>query len=310
AGRGRSRALCVGINAYPPPNRLSGCVADARNWGAALGALGYQVEFLLDGQATRENILNHLSQLLRGSTAGDSIVFQYAGHGTQVKDLDGDETDGQDEAICPVDFASGSFIIDDDFRRVFDLTPGGVSVTCFMDCCHSGTITRLVAGLSEANALGVPASKARFLTATPEMERAHEQFRRGLGSRAAAPLRGPDSMKEVLFSACLPSEVAYETGGSGDFTSRAVPVLETGLTNDQFLERVVQAFGVPARQHPNADYPPGWGSRPVLGQGAAAAAADGRSFEPAPADIAQSLRTIAEWLHAEAYAAPQHAPGH
>ena len=41
------------------------------------------------------------------------LVFQYSGHGTQLRALDGDETDGDtpglDEALCPIDFADGHF---------------------------------------------------------------------------------------------------------------------------------------------------------------------------------------------------------
>jgi hypothetical protein len=36
--------------------------------------------------------------LVNDVKAGDSLFFMYSGHGTQVKDLDGDEDDGLDEA--------------------------------------------------------------------------------------------------------------------------------------------------------------------------------------------------------------------
>ena len=53
-------------------------------------------------------MLNGMKQLISGAKPGDIVVIQYAGHGTQVKDLDGDETDGQDEALVPVDFGTGA----------------------------------------------------------------------------------------------------------------------------------------------------------------------------------------------------------
>ena len=31
---------------------------------------------------------------------GDFLVFQFSGHGTHEDDEDGDESDGQDEALC------------------------------------------------------------------------------------------------------------------------------------------------------------------------------------------------------------------
>jgi hypothetical protein len=291
------RAVCVGVNAYPAPNELSGCVADAQNWARSFASLGFEVMQILDGQATRDNVLGALSNLTGSARAGDVLVFQYAGHGTQLKDLDGEETDGLDEALCPVDMMSGGFIIDDDLRQVLDGLPAQVLLTCFMDCCHSGTITRVVAGLSEANATGVALSKARFIPATAQMQTAHENFRRTRGIRSRVPLRGPDSLKEVVFSACLPSEVAYESGGRGDFTSRAVTILgDNGLTNDQFLAKVTSLFGSPARQHPNVDCPPGWGSHLFLN--ITQPNADPRQSVAATSEqqVAESLRTIANWI--------------
>ena len=73
------------------------------------------------------------------------LALQYAGHGTTVPDLDGDEAveDSRtgslvDEAICPVDFAAGNLIVDDDLGEIWDLLPSGVSLTMFFDSCHSG----------------------------------------------------------------------------------------------------------------------------------------------------------------------------
>jgi len=67
-------------------------------------------------------------------------------------DLDADEEDREDEAICPVDFATGALYIDDDIARVLRQLPDGVNLSFFMDCCHSGTNTRF--------AVGAPASSA------------------------------------------------------------------------------------------------------------------------------------------------------
>lgn len=64
---------------------------------------------------TRYNIIRAMKWLVCGAQPGDSLVFQYAGHGTQVKDTDGDEDDELDETICPVDYEEKGVgpIIDD-----------------------------------------------------------------------------------------------------------------------------------------------------------------------------------------------------
>ena len=40
------------------------------------------------------------------------------GHGGQTKDLDGDEDDGYDEVIYPVDFRTAGHIVDDEMHRI------------------------------------------------------------------------------------------------------------------------------------------------------------------------------------------------
>jgi hypothetical protein len=254
---GRRRALCVGINQYPTAP-LYGCVADAQTWQATLRALGFSdIVLLLDREATREAILKALTELVTTSTAGDVVVFQYAGHGTQLPDVNGEEAGGdtpdQDEAICPIDFAEGRFIIDDDIGAIFEQIPSGVNVTCFIDCCHSGTISRFGVGAPSPTSTGRQGPRPRFIVATPQMIMAHRQFRQRQATRRALGRRGLSGMQEVLFAACLSSEVAYENDGHGDFTVRTTGVLQAGIdgvTNEQLEERIIAAFGAGPQQHP------------------------------------------------------------
>ena len=62
------------------------------------------------------------------------------GHGGQTEDLDGDEEDGYDEVIYPVDFRQAGHIVDDEMHRVMvqSLQPG-VRLTAIFDSCHSGS---------------------------------------------------------------------------------------------------------------------------------------------------------------------------
>jgi hypothetical protein len=234
-------------------------VADVRAWSQALTALGFDDQImLLDQQATRAGILDALTQVVTSSRAGDVVVFQYAGHGTTLPDLDGDEagedTPDHDEALCPFDFAEGKFVIDDDVAEVFRQLPDEVNLTCFIDCCHSGTISRFAVG--GPTPVGGGTRRARYMVATPAMEQAHREFRQRVGGRRALAPRGPETMREVVFSACLSQEVAWETGGHGDFTVKATDVLRAGvdgMTNEQFQDLVSRAFGAQARQHPLLD---------------------------------------------------------
>lgn len=67
-------------------------------------------------------------------------ILNRLGHGGQTKDLDGDEADGYDEVIYPVDFRQFGHITDDEMHRIM-VQPlhGGVRLTAIFDSCHSGT---------------------------------------------------------------------------------------------------------------------------------------------------------------------------
>ena len=255
---GQRRALCIGIDQYPnPAHRLAGCVADARAWSGALTQLGFSTALLLDRAATRAAIDAGLRNLIQSSRPGDVIVFQYSGHGTQVTDLNGDEDDGKDEALCPVDFAAGALYIDDDLKDVLATIPDGVNLTCFTDCCHSGTNTRFAGTLTPASRGAADRDeRPRYVVATPEIEAAHAAYRARMGDQARAATTGTSPMREVKFAACQDREVAWESNGQGEFTVRAMQLLSGGIgavSNQQFQDRLITAFGTAARQHPLLD---------------------------------------------------------
>jgi hypothetical protein len=70
-----------------------------------------------------------------------SLLPSLTGHGCSIKDDDGDESDGMDEALCPVDYAKAGIIRDDDvFKMLVAPMAKDVLLTCVMDCCHSGSM--------------------------------------------------------------------------------------------------------------------------------------------------------------------------
>lgn len=91
-------------------------------------------------QPTKQNILRAMHWLVKDARPNDALFFHYSGHGGQTKDLDGDEEDGFDEVIYPVDFRQVGHITDDEMHRIM-VRPlhGGVRLTAIFDSCHSGT---------------------------------------------------------------------------------------------------------------------------------------------------------------------------
>jgi hypothetical protein len=256
----RRKALCVGIDAYRGAP-LAGCVNDARNWRDTLSGLGFEVELMPQEKATRDGLMAGLLGLFDGAGPGDELVFQFAGHGIQLPDASGDEAGGDtpldDEALCPFDFDDGAFLIDDDVGAIVDRLADGANLTLFIDCCHSGTISRF--GIGAPLGAGAPDRRARFMAATPERAAAHLAFRKRqpkAAVRAAKRSVGAHAQREVLFSACRSEQVAWESRGQGEFTLHATTLLRArpaglaGLTHSAFIEQVVAAFGAAPRQTP------------------------------------------------------------
>src|SRR5688572_21512231 len=154
------KALLVGINDYQGISDLRGCINDVTNMRNILKTfLGFQnndIRLLIDARATKANIVTRLNWLVRGAKAGDYLVFHFSGHGSQIRDRDGDElSDRMDELLCPYDMNwEGNYITDDDLRDIFKRLPQGVLLEVFLDSCHSGTGLRLLDDLGRPSHLG------------------------------------------------------------------------------------------------------------------------------------------------------------
>ncbi len=246
---GRRIAVCVGIDAYPR-QPLQGCVRDSKNWAAALRRHGFEVRTLRDKEATRSKLQGALRELIRDGRSGDQLVFQFAGHGSQVQDLSGDETDRFDEVIVPVDFDQGALWIDDDIYELCgDLRPGA-TLTFLMDCCHSGTNTRFAPALSRAARSG---ATARFVRLNSSEVEAHKRLRATMRSAPPVSERTPQP-GVVSFAACRDTEVALEEDGQGNFSRHSLAVLDdvvrNGGSNADFMAAVIGHFGDDRRQRP------------------------------------------------------------
>ncbi len=79
---GNRYAVVIGISDYSgDSNDLQYADDDALDWNDYLIANGYTVNLLIDGQATKENILAALQWLADVEKPGDGVVIAYSGHG-------------------------------------------------------------------------------------------------------------------------------------------------------------------------------------------------------------------------------------
>ncbi|SCU89424.1 LAFA_0E17920g1_1 [Lachancea sp. 'fantastica'] len=151
---GKRKALLIGINYFGSQNELRGCINDVHNMHNFLTSrYGYRPEDIvvltddqqnMAGVPLKQNILRAMQWLVNGAQPNDALFIHYSGHGGQTKDLDGDEEDGMDDVIYPVDFQSQGHITDDEMHDIMVRPlPPGVRLTALFDSCHSGTVLDL-----------------------------------------------------------------------------------------------------------------------------------------------------------------------
>ena len=65
--------------------------------------------------------------------------MHYSGHGGRVRDTTGKDSSGYNSTLCPVDYDRAGQIMDKElYEHLVCSMPKGTSLTCLMDCCHSG----------------------------------------------------------------------------------------------------------------------------------------------------------------------------
>ena len=98
-GYSSSYALVVGIDNYRHWPHLEYAVKDAREVAVLLKSRGFQLQMLIDENATRSNILQRLDTIKKSADVNSRVVIYFAGHG-QTEDLPGG---GERGYIVPVD---------------------------------------------------------------------------------------------------------------------------------------------------------------------------------------------------------------
>lgn len=234
------RALCIGIN-YPGTNaQLAGCVNDALDWQLLLSAQGYEVDLVLDQDATLQNVLAKMTDLVERSRFGDRIVVTYSGHGTWLPDKDGDEADGRDEAMVMVDYLAGGLLVDDTLHEVFSHTRLGVGALILSDSCHSGTLSRLID-------LGHRQSgRRKFVSPVEFMDLSLPRAVQMETVKASTP-----RYTTSLISGCRDTEYSYDTSfngrPNGAFTRAAIDAWEPGMSLNAWYRAIKKVL-------PSAEY--------------------------------------------------------
>ena len=150
------RALLVGISDYQCVNKYGGWNSihgknDIDLLYPTLKGNDFSVSCLFDSEATKTGITNALNALISQCKAGDIIYLHFSTHGQPFEDVSGDEEDGWDESIVPVDapieYTQGKYegenhIIDDELHEYCTKIRKAIGTEgmlyVIIDACHAG----------------------------------------------------------------------------------------------------------------------------------------------------------------------------
>lgn len=236
------KALLIGVGEHQDArNNLPGIDLDITNMKQAAKLLGFNnIKTLENSQATESNIKKQLRWLTKGVGKDDRVLLYFSGHGSQMRDRNGDEADRLDEFLVAYDFGvTGNtprgYILDDDLNRALSKIPSR-NVYVVVDACQSGTSTKSVAPY-----LGVSEAMPKYLKYVGMPQDA------GIGSRGIAVQEADSDDNFVAISAAGDTEYALAGRTGSYFTLGVMASLRkmmaegrTGITPKQLHKEVVR----------------------------------------------------------------------
>lgn len=157
------KAFLVGISNYvsdkqePSDDTWSNIhgANDVKLIARTLKRQNFKITSLTDKDATASKIRKGLSAFVSSCKVGDIVYIHFSCHGQPVEDMNGDEDDGWDEAIVPIDaskkyikekYTGENHILDDELNKYCNAARKNVGPNGFVyvviDACHAGTSYR------------------------------------------------------------------------------------------------------------------------------------------------------------------------
>lgn len=216
----RKRAFLVGISHYDTAltgyqwNNING-VEDIHLLCPILKKQGFATTTLLDEQATFDNIVSKITLFSDKTKKGDIIYLHFSAHGQPIEDIDGDEEDGWDESIVPIDaykiykrgvYEGKKHLTDDLLNKYIKKLREKIGPTGFLyvviDACHAGTSSR-------ANDETVRGTRVGFTYN-------NKVFKPSTNKKSHYRIEASAKLSNVLFlEACRPDQVNTEINVDG-----------------------------------------------------------------------------------------------
>ena len=275
--KAKAVSLHIGLNAVSPAayggwdGPLAACEFDAKDMAAIARSQGMKTTLLLTKKGTRAHVLAAMRSASKRLMKGDFFFLTYSGHGGQVPDVTGEETDKQDETWCLYD----GQLIDDELYFELSRFAAGVRILVLSDSCHSGTVTRAMPPQLDGH-LSTGRSKMMPLAVGIRTYREHQSFYDRL-QRQVAQAAGktsapdPDSILAhiavspgltaiakrfkpavILISGCQDNQTSMDGDHNGAFTEQLLKVWNHGTYRGNYAKfHAAIKAGLPASQTPN-----------------------------------------------------------
>lgn len=136
------KALLIGSNYRNSRYALYGCINDVHLMEKLLKQQFRfdTVKVMTDDTEVKPykaDILREVEDLIKSAKENDFLCIYFSGHGVQINDDNGDESDGKDECYFSLDFKK---VVDDELNHIVQKHDKKIKIMFMFDCCHSGTI--------------------------------------------------------------------------------------------------------------------------------------------------------------------------
>lgn len=247
-------SLHIGLNFVNPDHyggwdgELKACEFDAKDMQALAQVQGFKPTVLLTANATVQAVTDGIVRAASQLKSGDIFFLTYSGHGGQVPDTNGDETDPgrQDETWVLYDRQ----LIDDELWGLWSKFRKGVRILVLSDSCHSGTVVRMAPAIPASG----PMPRIRLLPPrqAAKVYRANAELYDSIQKRNPSGERVRVRSSILLISGCQDNQFSLDGNRNGLFTENLKKVWKKGSFSGGYRKfRDLIAQRMPSQQTPN-----------------------------------------------------------
>lgn len=220
-------AVCIGLTSVDPnyfsgwSGACPGCDVDAKGMYSLFTRNGIDSVLMLNKDATWNNIKSVITTVTKDFKRGDLLIIMMSGHGGQVPDKSGDESDKLDETVIFYDSA----VLDDDILIFIKTLPAGLRICLINDQCHAESNWRSVVRKATFGLIGKKKGKALI--------------KKSMSKGNITITRNYD-MALLQFAGCREANYSYGGYSGGSWSQALIGVFKTSLTWKQWFNEAAK----------------------------------------------------------------------